>query len=179
MRWTGGLTDPTVGDAVASLGYDRDFATIDADRQEAPTPTGPAPGWRSLRLDGRILQLAPGCRIDLGATAKGLGSDRAVRSVMAANGHTGGVLVSLGGDLAVAGQTPYGGWPILVADNPDATEPALTQEVRLTGGAVATSSITCRQWRRGDRLMHHIVDPDRAARGWALADGERRGGHVR
>ena len=46
-----------------------------------------------------------------------------------------------------------------MADNPDATEPALTQEVRLTGGAVATSSITCRQWRRGDRLMHHIVDP--------------------
>jgi thiamine biosynthesis lipoprotein len=30
-RWTGGLTDPTVGDALIRLGYDRDFASIGAD----------------------------------------------------------------------------------------------------------------------------------------------------
>ena len=30
-RWTGGLTDPTVADALISLGYDRDFLTIDPD----------------------------------------------------------------------------------------------------------------------------------------------------
>ena len=28
-RWTGGLADPTVGGALISLGYDRDFAAID------------------------------------------------------------------------------------------------------------------------------------------------------
>ena len=27
-RWTGGLVDPTVGDALIQLGYDRDFAAI-------------------------------------------------------------------------------------------------------------------------------------------------------
>ena len=31
-RWTGGLVDPTVGDALISLGYDRDFAAIDPER---------------------------------------------------------------------------------------------------------------------------------------------------
>ena len=38
-RWTGGLTDPTVGEALISLGYDRDFAAIDPNRREPP----PAP----------------------------------------------------------------------------------------------------------------------------------------
>ena len=33
------------------------------------------------------------------------------------------------------------------------------QVVRLAAGALATSSIMCRQWRRGDRILHHIVDP--------------------
>jgi hypothetical protein len=33
-----------------------------------------------------------------------------------------------------------------------------SQVVRLAGGAVATSSVTCR-WRHGGRVLHHIVDP--------------------
>lgn len=160
-RWTGGLTDPTVGDALVSLGYDRDFAAIDADRREsvdAPAPAA-APGWQTVRLDGPILHLPAGTRLDLGATAKGLGSDRAVRAAIAANSQVGGVLVSLGGDMAVDGQPPCDGWPILVADEPDPRESSRTQPVRLASGAVATSSITCRQWRRAGRMMHHIVDP--------------------
>jgi thiamine biosynthesis lipoprotein len=31
--------------------------------------------------------------------------------------------------------------------------------VRLVTGALATSSTLCRQWRRGGRTLHHIVDP--------------------
>jgi hypothetical protein len=33
------------------------------------------------------------------------------------------------------------------------------QLVRLPAGAVATSSVTCRNWRRSGRVLHHIVDP--------------------
>ena len=101
-RWTGGLTDPTVGDALVSLGYDRDFAAI-AEKGEPPRAAVPAPGWHLVRLDGPLLRLPPGIRLDLGATAKGVGADRAVRAVMSATGRHGGVLVSLGGDIAVAG----------------------------------------------------------------------------
>jgi FAD:protein FMN transferase len=118
-----------------------------------------APGWRAVDLDGPILRMPRGLRLDLGATAKGLGSDRAVRAAMAANHQHGGVLVSLGGDIAVDGQSPLHGWPILVADGPEPTEEVHSQEVRLVTGAVATSSTTCRQWRRADRVLHHIVDP--------------------
>ena len=104
-RWTGGLADPTVGDALISLGYDRDFAAIDPERREPADAPAPAPGWQTVRLDGPMLHLPAGVRLDLGATAKGLGSDRAVRAAMAANSQAGGVLVSLGGDMAVAGQS--------------------------------------------------------------------------
>jgi thiamine biosynthesis lipoprotein len=78
---------------------------------------------------------------------------------MTATGQAGGILVSLGGDLAVAGQPPRGGWPILVAGELDPAGSSGIQPVRLASGAVATSSITCRQWRRAGRAMHHIVDP--------------------
>ena len=115
------------------------------------------PGWPLVRLDGPLLRLPPGIRLDLGATAKGVGSDRAVRAVMSATGHRGGVLVSLGGDIAVAGTPPRDGWPVAVAEEPDQAGPS--QLVRLAAGAVATSSVSCRRWRRGGAVLHHIVDP--------------------
>jgi FAD:protein FMN transferase len=171
-RWTGGLTDPTVGGALVSLGYDRDFAAISQGGEppggqsvEAPGAPVPAPGWQLVRLDGPLLRLPPGIRLDLGATAKGVGSDRAVRAVMSATGHEGGVLVSLGGDVAVAGMPPRDGWPVAVAEEPDQAGPS--QLVRLAAGAVATSSVSCRRWRRGGAMLHHIVDP---RTGWP-ADG--------
>ena len=169
-QWTGGLVDPTVGSALELLGYDRDFAAI---RNGGAMPPAPArvPGWASVRLDGRCLRLTAGSRLDLGATAKGLGSDRAASAAAAAI-TGGGVLVSLGGDIAVAGEAPSGGWPVLVADEQvpvsadpgsgragQVPEPSAGQVVRLAAGALATSSIMCRQWRRGDHMLHHIVDP--------------------
>ena len=166
-RWTGGLTDPTVGAALVSLGYDRDFAAISRGgeppgRQDGEPPGAPvpAPGWQLLRLDGPLLRLPPGVRLDLGATAKGVGADRAVRAVMSATGHQGGALVSLGGDIAVAGTPPRDGWPVAVAEEPDRAGPSHpSQLVRLAVGAVATSSVSCRRWRRGGAELHHIVDP--------------------
>jgi thiamine biosynthesis lipoprotein len=163
-RWTGGLTDPTVGDALVSLGYDRDFAAIGEDGGIAAatggdgTPPGAAvaaPGWQLVRLDGPLLRIPPGIRLDLGATAKGLGSDRAVRAALAAAGGQGGVLISLGGDIAVGGTPPQDGWPVTVAEEPGQAG----QLVRLAAGAVATSSVTVRRWRRGGAEVHHIVDP--------------------
>ena len=158
--WTGGLVDPTVGGALLSLGYDRDFAEIGPGRATALPVPAPVPGWQAVGLDGRILHLPDGIWLDLGATAKGLGSDRAAAAAFAAAG-SGGVLVSLGGDIAVAGEAPVNGWPLWVADEhlPSSRSQTAAQLVRLATGALATSSITCRRWQRAGQLMHHIVDP--------------------
>ena len=170
-RWTGGLVDPTVGGALIALGYDRDFVAIGAASAPAAGPVPgaaepePVPGWRSVTLEGTVLGLAAGVRLDLGATAKGLGSDRAAAAAYRTCGR-GGLLVSLGGDIAVAGQPPVGGWPVAVADSSDPDRGAPDQVVRLTAGALATSSVTGRRWQRDGRPVHHIVDP---RTGWPAA----------
>ena len=158
-NWTGGLVDPTIGQALKAWGYDRDFYTLQPQGALPAAASDPAPGCSAVQLDGQILKRPDGTVFDLGATAKGLGSDRAARSAMRAIGRAGGVLVSLGGDVAVAGQSPADGWPILVAESPDSTESSSTQNVRLWHGALATSSVICRRWMRGEREVHHIIDP--------------------
>ncbi len=155
---TNGLVDPTVGGALIALGYDRDFSAMQKNLPDVPGVGPPAPGWASIELDGRLLRRPAGIVLDLGATAKGVGSDR---SALAARNSmdAGGVLVSLGGDLAVAGESPQGGWPIRVAEDPFGDQRPSGHVVRLHRGGVATSSVVCRRWCRGDRTLHHIIDP--------------------
>jgi thiamine biosynthesis lipoprotein len=155
---TDGLVDPTVGSALIAMGYDRDFSAVPKDLSDTPVVGTPAPGWTTIELDGRLLRRPAGMVLDLGATAKAVGSDRSARAALNVM-DGGGVLVSLGGDLAVAGQSPQDGWPILVAEDPlDGQEPS-GHVVRFVRGGVATSSVVCRSWRRGDRTLHHIIDP--------------------
>ncbi len=158
-RFTGGLVDPTVGAALIELGYDRDFSAVADDPDTSPPAGGAVTGYGTLSLEGRLLHLPARTVIDLGATAKGLGADRAARAAHRATGRGGGVLVSLGGDLSVAGTPLAGGWPILVADEGSDGERETSQVVRLARGAVATSSRRLRRWRRGGRELHHVLDP--------------------
>jgi thiamine biosynthesis lipoprotein len=73
-----------------------------------------------------------------------------------------GVLVSLGGDTAVAGEAPGDGWRIRVQDRTALPgEPAVgpSQVVTIRDGGLATSSTAARRWRRGGDVLHHILDP--------------------
>jgi thiamine biosynthesis lipoprotein len=155
-RRSGGLVDPTIGAAVIDAGYDRDFAALPAD---APArAVVPAPGRRTVRVDraAGTIALAAGVRLDLGATAKALAADRAAAAAAAAIAPH-GVLVSLGGDIAVAGPAPDEGWPVGIADGHRDRDVATT--VTLRGGGLATSSTTRRRWRRDGQEVHHIFDP--------------------
>jgi FAD:protein FMN transferase len=155
-RRSGGTVDPTVGAALLAAGYDDDFARLPADGPAIVAR--PAPGWRKIRRDrgARTVSVPRGVQIDLGATAKALAADRAARAAAAAAPGV-GVLVSLGGDVAVAGPAPGDGWPVGIADDSHDQRPAAT--VLLREGGLATSSTTQRRWRRGGRVMHHILDP--------------------
>jgi FAD:protein FMN transferase len=178
-RLTDGDVDPTVGAAMRGIGYDRDYAAMQATIQD---DTGnhaitqhaitqhtitqhtitqhTIPGWRSIVLDGRTLTLPADAELDLGATAKAWAADRSAHRI--AN-HLGcGVLVGLGGDIAVAGPPPEDGWPIRVQDvtgHPDDDPEGPYATITIAKGGLATSSTAARRWRRGGDVLHHILDP--------------------
>jgi thiamine biosynthesis lipoprotein len=95
--------------------------------------------------------------LDLGATAKALCADRAATEAAQAAGC--GVLVSLGGDLAIAGPAPSQGWRIRVTDDHRSDASAPGQSIALSSGGLATSSTAVRRWATEDGMVHHLVDP--------------------
>jgi thiamine biosynthesis lipoprotein ApbE len=159
---TDGDVDPTVGAALSALGYDRDFAHVPPVGPAVPVGVRVIPGWRSIALDMDTHQLTmpAGIQLDLGATVKGWAADRSATRIADKLGC--GVLVSLGGDTAVAGAPPDGGWRIRVQDvtgMPDAGPDGPAAVIAIRDGGLATSSTTARRWSRGGSVLHHIIDP--------------------
>ena len=157
-RLTDGDVDPTVGQALMALGYDRDYALVGA-AQPRRMQIVPVPGWRTIKLDPEAgtIRLTRGVRLDLGAAAKALAADRAAAAASAAAGC--GALVSFGGDIAIAGRAPEGGWRVRVTDDHRSEIDAPGQWITLTSGGLATSSTTVRRWRTDSGAAHHLVDP--------------------
>ncbi len=165
-RLTEGDVDPTVGRALISLGYDRDFAAMSGGGSGAPPsrssgvrPVASVPGWRTVTIDPErsTIRVPGGVILDLGATAKALAADRAAAEASAAAGC--GVMVSFGGDLAIAGPAPTEGWRIRVTDDHRAGFDAPGQWISLGSGGLATSSTAVRRWRTGAGTAHHLIDP--------------------
>jgi thiamine biosynthesis lipoprotein len=154
---TDGLLDPTVGRAMEAIGYDRDFASVPdhCANGGVRVTVRHVPQWRQLDLDeaSGLLTVPAGVRLDLGASAKAWAADQSAARIARALG--GGVLVSLGGDIAVAGEGPLpgGGWSVRVQDDVGG------DVIGIQAGGLATSSTSARRWQRGGDLMHHILDP--------------------
>ncbi len=151
---SGGDVDPTLGAVLTDLGYGTDLGSGTDVGSGARLSMRRRTRWTDIDLSGRRLTMPVGTLLDLGATAKARAADTC--ATLLADRFGGGALVSLGGDLRVAGPGPGDGWTVLVQDGP--AEPAST--IRLTGAqAVATSSTLHRTWRRGGELLHHVLDP--------------------
>jgi FAD:protein FMN transferase len=161
-RLTGGDVDPTVGGALNAVGYDRDFALVRPDGPPVRLTVRSVPGWREVELDeaAGLVSLPSGTRLDLGATAKAWAADRAAARIAGELGC--GVLVNLGGDIAVGGAAPPGGWRIRVQDvtgRPEDPPAGPSAVIAIHSGGLATSSTSARRWRRGGDVLHHILDP--------------------
>ena len=158
-RLTDGRVDPTVGRALVLAGYDRDFTSVRGSRV-CRVRAAHVPGWRVVELDraAATVRVPDGVMLDLGATAKALAADRAAARALAACPAT-GVLVTLGGDIATAGEPPPGGWAVRVADSHLAASGESGQDLTIASGGLSTSSTTARRWRRRGGEAHHIVDP--------------------
>jgi thiamine biosynthesis lipoprotein len=163
---TDGAVDPTVGRAMRAIGYDADFDHVRNPAGPIQLRLEPIPGWQSVDFSAARseVRLRRGVELDLGSTGKALASDLATAAALAAirtgrGPDRGGALVSLGGDIAVGGTAPAGGWRILIAEDSETPADAAGEVVAIQTGAIATSSTTVRRWQRGERTLHHLIDP--------------------
>ncbi len=136
-----------------------------------------AVGRRSTRADA-AMRVPAGVELDLGATAKALAADRAAAAVSEATGA--GVLVGLGGDVAVAGEPPEGGWPVRIAD--DHAAPARRPGPRRLGRLGRARQLGHARPPLGElrrRAPPHHRPAHRPARRHSVAHGQRRRDVVR
>lgn len=161
-RATDGYFDPTTHDALVALGYDETFERV---RERAScggahrhaNGAGRVPGATGVIVDHEqsTVLLPDGVHLDLGGVGKGRAADLLAAGMVERGAE--GACVSVGGDIAVSGAAPEGGWPVHVAD---ALEPELDRWVLpVYRGAVVQSSCRVRSWGVGDQRRHHIVDP--------------------
>ena len=115
------------------------------------------PDFRKIQLDttSKSIFLPLGMQVDLGGIAKGWIAEQAAHRL--ANVST-ACAVSAGGDMFLV-NLPEGepDWEIGL-ENPLAPEENLAV-LHVMPGAVATSSITKRQWKHNGRFQHHLIDP--------------------
>ena len=121
-----------------------------------------------LDAERSTVALPAGSVLDLGATAKAWAADRV--ACLVASRLACGVLVSLGGDIAIGGQAPEEGFAIGIADI--CGDPAPPTTVSIVSGGLATSGIGNRHWtlRRPPRPPP-ADSGDRSSRGHALENG--------
>ncbi|MEZ5171558.1 MAG: FAD:protein FMN transferase [Acidimicrobiia bacterium] len=154
---TGGAFDPTVLDAVEAIGYDVSFDLLAPDRP-ATTSVATVPGCHDIELDPLVssVTLPVGVRIDPGGVGKGLAADLVATELVASGAD--GVMVDVGGDLRVLGDSPTNdGWDVGI-EHPSAPGPGVAR-IRLLDGGVATSTTAYHTWTMGGRRVHHLIDP--------------------
>jgi len=155
-QMTGGLVDLTVGRSVEEAGYTVTFRDMAPDGPPLELRVRRPAGWQAVGYDeaAHTVRVPEGTSLDLGASGKAWAADRAAAAVAEQLGV--GVLVDCGGDVAVAGRPPAGGWTIRVAGDVDSP---VYEDVSMYDGGLATSGVTARRWRRGGVELHHIIDP--------------------
>jgi len=157
---TDGIVDPTLGTHLRAAGYDRTFTLVAARGGWTFVPQAVREGaWRQVELDVErcLVRVPRGVELDLGATAKAFAADRAAQAIAAATGA--GAIVSLGGDVAIAGPAPSGGWCVAIADDHRAPLDNSEPRVLIATGGLATSSTSVRSWPTSLGPAHHVLDP--------------------
>lgn len=154
---TGGLFDPTILPDLEQAGYARSFETVARTGPLLSFPLQARPGrFRDIILNRArsTIHKSADIKVDLGGIGKGWTADRAADRLLG----LGPFLVNAGGDLYAYGVPPgEAGWRIVLPHPLDDDLHLAT--LRVANRAVATSSITRRQWQRGRRRLHHLIDP--------------------
>lgn len=157
---TDGCFDPTLLAPLVALGYDASWSDP---RMVTSLPAGVA--WRDgvfgIAVDAAasVAQLPSGTVLDAGGIGKGMAADMVVSELLRAG--LAGAMVSIGGDLRVAGVGPHeGAWAIGVGDAFDQTDAGDVLQLSLSDAGVATSGTVRRAWQDTNGVsVHHLLDP--------------------
>jgi len=154
---TGGLLDPTTLPALVAAGYG---VSKEDPARVTRIPAGAISGgcMDDVRIDAGLRTVAAPreVAIDPGGLGKGLAADLVVAQLLDAGAL--GALVSIGGDLAMAGQpSEPAGWRVAI-EHPEPPHGQLGTVV-VNGGGVATSSTRSRRWFTDGVARHHVIDP--------------------
>ena len=169
---SGGLVDPTLVGEIEAAGYVASRARVtgaplSAALAEAPPrrPAKPSSDsrWRRFEVDdaeGTITR-PPGVRFDTGGAGKGLAADMIASQL---RGYS-RFLIDCGGDIRIGGPDALAQPYEVFVEHPLSGERDYV--LRLGSGAVATSGLNVRLWRRPDgRYAHHLLDPSTGEPAW-------------
>jgi FAD:protein FMN transferase len=169
---TDGLVDPTLVPELEAAGYatSRDglgSAPLAEGLAAAPSrrPARPDPQarWRTIEVleEAALIRRPPGLMFDTGGVGKGLAADLAARPLDRYARYA----VDVGGDVRVGGRDPGGEAVEIEVRHPQTGE--AVDLFRIGRGAVATSGVDVRLWRRSDGLYaHHLLDPATGEPAW-------------
>lgn len=167
---TGGLVDPTLIDQIENAGYvESREGAVPVDLRTAlamaperkPARPGLARRWAMIEVDEDVgvIRRPSGVRIDSGGFGKGLAADLLAERLTAQSSY----VVGCGGDLRVGGAVPER--QEVLVEHPLTGEQ--DRRLYIEQGAVATSGINFRIWRRRDgRYAHHLIDPRTGEPAW-------------
>ena len=146
---SGGAFDPTIGRAMETRGFNREYRTSRLIR--TTLEPGTSASYRDVRLDPerKTIALDRPLILDLGAVAKGLAVDMAARELKPFDDYA----IDAGGDLYVAGHSPDGA-PWSVGIRHPRREDQLIDSLRVSNAAVCTSG----DYERKSPTPH-ILDP--------------------
>ena len=152
-KQSNGAFDPTLGIEVEALGFQREDQTVRIPTQENASSSHQARPMLTFR-NGEICSDKP-TRIDLGGIAKGQIAS-AINKTLAEH-HVNNALLSLGGDVLVAGQRDQRRWRIAIAHPRDGS--VLASFEADSGESVFTSGDYERFALIEGKRVHHILDP--------------------
>ncbi len=154
---SGGAFDPTVGHAMETHGFNREYKTgqVMRTKMESPIESTSEATYRDVLLDPerKTITLCRPLIIDLGAVAKGLAVDMAARELQEFKNFA----INAGGDLYLGGCNPDGK-PWAIGIRHPRHDDALIDTVVVSDRAVCTSG----DYERNDSSSnpgHHILDP--------------------
>jgi FAD:protein FMN transferase len=118
---------------------------------------GERPSFSEMELDERrgMILLPPGMALDLGGIAKGWIAEQAA---LLLSKFSSACAVNAGGDMFLVG-LPDGEdyWSVAIEDPLQPVVDLTT--LKVDPGAVATSTVTKRVWKQGEKHRHHLIDP--------------------